>query len=91
MTTSIELRCIELIAVQKGLSPEAVKLESTFEQLEMDSLDKVTLAFDIEETYGIDIPESALATIKSVKDMVKGVELAIETKGKASPSAMDPS
>ena len=91
MTTSIEARCIELIALQKELPPESISLDSSFEELGMDSLDKVTLAFDVEETYGIDIPETALATIKSVQDMVQGVERAIQAKDKASPGAVDPS
>jgi acyl carrier protein len=77
---SIEDRCIELIAQARQLPRESIRPDSTFEELGLDSLDKVTLAFDIEETYNIDIPESSLATIRSVPEMVAGIERAIAAK-----------
>jgi acyl carrier protein len=77
---TIEDRCIDLIAQAKQIPRESVLPESTFEELGLDSLDKVTLAFDIEETYDIDIPESSLATIRSLAEMVAGIERAVAAK-----------
>ena len=73
-------RCIRLIAEIKKIPVEDIALDSTFEELAFDSLDKVSLAFDIEESFNIDIPESRLASITSVRAMVDGVAAAVAAK-----------
>ncbi len=81
---SIVDECIALIAKQKSIAPEQIRIESTFDELALDSLDRVSLAFDIEEKYGIEIPEDKLGQIRTVKDMVTGIEEALRQKGSAS-------
>ena len=83
----IQQRCIQLIAQQKQISPESIGPATTFEELHVDSLDRVTLAFDIEEAYDIAIPESALATIHSVGEMADGIQKAIAMKQANNASA----
>jgi acyl carrier protein len=78
--------CIALIAKQKSIAPEQIRLDSTLEELALDSLDRVSLAFDLEEKYDIEIPESKLEQIKTVRDMVTGIEEAVRQKS-ATPSA----
>lgn len=77
--------CIALIAKQKSISPETIRLDSTFDELAVDSLDRVSLAFDIEEKYEIEIPEDKLGKIRTVSDMVAGIEEAVRQKA-AAPS-----
>jgi acyl carrier protein len=72
--------CIALIAKQKSITPEQIHLDSTFDELALDSLDRVSLAFDIEEKYDIEIPEEKLGQIKTVDDMVTGIEEAVRRK-----------
>jgi acyl carrier protein len=81
---SIAGECIALIAKQKSIPPDQIRLESTFDELAVDSLDRVSLAFDIEEKYEIEIPEDKLSQIRTVSDMVLGIEEALRQKG--SPS-----
>ena len=81
---SIADQCIALIAKQKSIPLDQIRLESTFDELALDSLDRVSLAFDIEEKYEIEIPEDKLGQIRTVKDMVTGVEDALRQKGAAS-------
>jgi acyl carrier protein len=66
-------RCINIIAKSKGIPADTVTLASTFEQLNIDSLDKINISFEVEEAFNIDIPDEALGTIKTVGDMVDGV------------------
>jgi acyl carrier protein len=66
-------RCIDIIAKSKGIPADTVTLASTFEELNIDSLDKINISFEVEEAFNIDIPDEALGTIKTVGDMVKGV------------------
>jgi acyl carrier protein len=66
-------RCIEIIAKAKGIPADTITLASTFEELNIDSLDKINISFEVEEAFNIDIPDEALGTIKTVGDMVDGV------------------
>jgi acyl carrier protein len=79
---------IALIAKQKSIAPEKVRLDSTLEELALDSLDRVSLTFDLEEKYDIEIPDHKLDQIRTVSDMVNGIEEALRQKsGAASSSA----
>ena len=66
-------RCIDIIAKSKGIPANTITLASTFEELNIDSLDKINISFEVEEAFNIDIPDEALGTIKTVGDMVDGV------------------
>ncbi len=69
----IASRCIAIIAKAKSIPPDTITLESTFEQLNVDSLDKINISFEVEEAFNVEIPDEALGTIKTVGDMVEGV------------------
>jgi acyl carrier protein len=71
--SDIATRCIEIIAKSKSIPADTITLASTFEQLNVDSLDKINICFEVEETFNIEIPDEALGTIKTVGDMVDGV------------------
>ena len=66
-------RCIDIIARSKGIPPESISLESTFDSLAIDSLDKINISFEVEEAFDIEIPDDALGTLKTVGDVVTGV------------------
>jgi acyl carrier protein len=69
----IAQRCIEIIAKSKGIPADSITLDSTFDFLNIDSLDKINISFEVEEAFSIEIPDEALGTIKTVGDMVRGV------------------
>lgn len=69
----IAQRCIEIIAKSKGIPADSITLDSTFDSLNIDSLDKINISFEVEEIFNIEIPDEALGTIKTVGDMVRGV------------------
>jgi acyl carrier protein len=73
-TEIIAKTVIGFIAAQKTLDPNAISPASTFEELQMDSLDKINLSFEVEERFGISIPDTALDSLKTVGDIVAGVE-----------------
>jgi acyl carrier protein len=75
--------CVALIAKQKSITPDQIRLDSTFDELALDSLDRVSLAFDIEEKYDIEIPDDKLGRIRTVSDMVTGIEEALRQKSVA--------
>ena len=77
-------RIIELVAKSKNLPASAVKMDSTFDELQIDSLDKINLSFAVEEMFSIEIPDESLNSLKTVGDVVRGVET---LRAAASPDA----
>ncbi len=67
---SIEERIIRLIAKEQHLDQEKVTLNSTFEELGIDSLDGVYIMFALEEEFNISIPDSVARQMKSVRQVV---------------------
>lgn len=74
MNDDIQARIIELIAKSKNLPPAGIGPETTFEELQIDSLDKINLSFEVEEMFSIQIPDDSLNSLKTVGDVVRGVE-----------------
>ena len=62
----------EIICEQLGIDKEEVKLESTFEDIDADSLDLFQIVIEIEEKYGIQIEE--VEGLKTINDLVSFVE-----------------
>jgi acyl carrier protein len=70
----IASRIIELVAQSKNLPASAVGMDTTFDELQIDSLDKINLTFAVEEMFSIEIPDDSLNALKTVGDVVRGVE-----------------
>ena len=70
----VEARITELIAKSKNLPPATIGMDTTFDELQIDSLDKINLSFEVEEMFSIQIPDESLHALKSVGDVVRGVE-----------------
>lgn len=64
----------EIMVENLSIDAEDITLESTFESLEIDSLDTFQLVIEIEEQFGISVegPEN----MKSIKDVVDYIEQA---------------
>ncbi len=80
-------RCIAIIAKSKSIPPESIALTSTFDSLAIDSLDKINISFEVEEDFDIEIPDDALGSLKTVGDVVTGVEKLLATKSSNDPEA----
>lgn len=69
----ITTRVIDLIARSKAIPPESITPGSTFDDLNIDSLDKINLSFDVEELFSIQIPDESLNSLRTVGDVIAGV------------------
>ena len=79
-------RTIAIIAKAKNIPAETITLDTTFEELNIDSLDKINISFEVEEAFDIAIPDEALGSLKTVGDVVRGVDQLVAAKS-ASGSA----
>ena len=66
-------RVLGIIAETQRKKPEEVKIDSTFEELGIDSMDGVNIIFALESEFDISVPDEEVKTIKSIQDMVDGV------------------
>ncbi|HID72858.1 TPA: acyl carrier protein [Candidatus Micrarchaeota archaeon] len=74
MKKAIEQTLKASIARQKMLAVEDISLDSSLEALDISSLDAISLVFDIEDQYGVEVPNEALKKLHTVRDIVEGVD-----------------
>lgn len=73
MPEDISTRVIDLIARSKSIPPETVTAGTTFDELNIDSLDKINLSFEVEELFSVEIPDASLNSLRTVGDVIAGV------------------
>ncbi len=83
MPDDIDRKVIELIAQKKKLDPATVTLDSTFEQLGVDSLDAADLLFTFEDDFKIVVPDEVATSMKNVRQVVDGVRQLLATRAEA--------
>ena len=65
----------EIICEQFDVDEESVTLDTDIrEDLDADSLDMVDLVMSFEDEFKIEVPDSAIETVKTVGDIVKFIE-----------------
>ncbi len=69
----LEEKVIEIITREQKLQPGRVTLDSTFEELGIDSLDGINLLFAFEEEFHLNIPEHVAQQMKSVRQVAEGL------------------
>ena len=68
-------RCIGIVSKAKTPPLEGVTLDSSFDALGLDSLDKINISFEVEDVFSIQIPDDSMNSLRTVRDMVDGVIL----------------
>jgi len=74
----IQERVIAVIAKEQNLDPAIITLDSTFEELGIDSVSAIGIAFDIETEFNIDFSDDEMFGLKCVNDVVEGVSKLVE-------------
>jgi acyl carrier protein len=67
-------RILAVIARSRRIPVELVTLDKSFEDLNIDSLDGINLVFELENAFNIVVPDEAARQIRTVREMVEGVE-----------------
>lgn len=79
-STDLEARVIKVIAKTQRIPIETVTIDSTFEELKIDSLDGINLIFALESEFNVDIPDEDARAIGSVRQMAQGIAQLIALK-----------
>ena len=83
MSEDLKARVLRVIAKTQRIPPETVSIDSTFEELKIDSLDGINLIFALESEFNIDIPDEDARSIKSVRQMAEGIAQLVAQKAPA--------
>jgi acyl carrier protein len=83
MPNNVTDRVLAVIAKTQRLAPEKITADSTFEELGLDSLDSVNILFALEEEFGINIPDEEAREIRSIRQMIEGIEKLVAASGNA--------
>jgi acyl carrier protein len=73
MSQELIQRVISVIVTAQKLPPERVTIDSTFEELGIDSLDGVNILFALENEFNINIPDDKVEGVRSVRQMVESL------------------
>jgi acyl carrier protein len=66
-----------LLSTKKGVNKELINIDSSFEELGLDSLDSIELIADMEEEFNVTIPNTELQNIKTIRNAVDGLSKAL--------------
>ncbi len=88
MTDSVVEKVVAALASLKHLPHERITLDSSLADLGFDSLDVVTMLFELEKEFEISIPDAEARSVSTVRDIAEGVRklLAAASTGSAAPA-----
>ena len=78
---------IRVIAQTQRIPQENITLDSTFDDLKIDSLDGINLVFALENEFGINIPDDGVQNLRSVRETVEGVRKLLAKKDQKADGA----
>jgi len=73
MPDAVAEQVLSAIAEAKSVPVEQIDQSKTLADLQIDSLDLVTLAFELEDKFQISIPQESFRAIRTVGDIVEGI------------------
>ena len=79
-THDLDTRVFAVIAKTQRIPIESISLESTFEELKIDSLDGINIVFELENTFNVTIPDEGVQNMHTVRETVEGIRKLIEQK-----------
>ena len=80
MSKKIENSVINAIAKQKKLDPSSISIDSTLADLGISSLEAITVVYEIEEEFDVEVPSEKLEDLRTVPDIVAGIGELISAK-----------
>jgi acyl carrier protein len=74
MSDELTQRILKVIADSQKLPAEKVTIDSTFEELGIDSLDGVNILFALENEFNISIPDEGARSLRTMRQMVESLD-----------------
>ena len=87
MAESIQDRVLRVIATTRRVPIETVRPDSTFEELGIDSLDRINILFELEGEFDIQIDDEQAKQVTSLQQMIDGIALLVAAKDASAADA----
>ena len=75
---TVENRIKKLVNLKTSIAVEKISLNDTFEDLDIDSLDKVELCMEIEKEFNLSIPDQELENFNTVGNFIDYLDVAVK-------------
>ncbi len=72
----------KILAEQLNINPAEITMETTFEEIEADSIDIVEMIMALEDMYDVEFPEDDLEDYPVVGELIKALYNYLEQKKK---------
>ena len=82
MSQETAKRTIATVAKFKEIPEDQITVETNLEEMGLDSLDALNLVFELEEEFDIMIPDDKAFEMKTIGEMVEGIDTLLEMKEK---------
>lgn len=70
----------KILGEQLGIDPETIGMDTTFEEIDADSIDIVEMIMAIEDIYDVEFPEDNLEDYKTMGQLIKALYQVISGK-----------
>ncbi len=80
---ALAAKVMAVIAKTQRIPPESLSIDSSFEELKIDSLDGINIIFAIENEFSVNIPDEGVQNLKTVRQVVEGVQELLRKKSVA--------
>jgi acyl carrier protein len=84
MSESIQDRVLRVIATTRRVPLETVRPDSTFEELGIDSLDRINILFELEGEFDVEIDDEQAKQVMTLKQMIDGITKLVDAKAEES-------
>ncbi len=79
---NVQDRVLRVIATTRRVPLETVRPDSTFEELGIDSLDRINILFELEGEFDIEIDDEQAKQVTTLRQMIEGITLLLAAKAK---------
>jgi len=80
MAESIQDRVLRVIATTRRVPLETIRPDSTFEELGIDSLDRLNILFELEGEFDIEIDDEQAKQVTSLQQMIEGITALVDAE-----------
>jgi len=82
-------KVLNALAAVKHVPRESISLDSVLADLRVDSLDTITLLFELEEHFHLTLPDDVVRSLRTVRQIVEAIERTLAAPGAAATATSD--
>lgn len=71
---------MKVVETARQKPPGSISADSTFEELGIDSLDRLNLLFDLEGEFDIQIDDEKAKSVTNLHEMIEGIKTLVDAK-----------